>query len=126
MVSILKTGSKQKKPNVANDTKTNLISKKVAKKAKPNPKGISNNLKKNKPSALTDESEIVSNNLKKNKPSALADQSEMLNDEPMIVNDDPITANANPNFKKSIYFLILPSHLFFFFFCRPTVTSPIP
>ena len=41
----------------------------------------------------------------KNKPSSLVDESEMLNDEPILVNDGP------RKFKKSVYFLVLPSHL---------------
>ena len=68
------------------NTKSDLIPKKDAKKAKPAPKGISNNLKKNK----SDESEMDNNTLMKNKPSSLVDESEMLNDEPILVNDGPM------------------------------------
>ena len=51
----------------------------------------------------------ISNTLMKNKPSSLVDESEMLNDEPILVNDGPI--NVASKFKKSVYFLVLPSHL---------------
>ena len=61
--------------------------------------------KKKKPN----ESEMDNNTLMKNKPSSLVDESEMLNDEPILVNDEPM--NMASKFKKSIYFLVLPSHL---------------